>query len=181
MAMTAGSDTTHSPDLGSRSHLLAVVDEYRDAEQVVRKLAERDFPVEHVRIVGEDLQTVEHVTGKLTIWGSIGRSALTGAITGLLFGWIFGLFAWITPLIASVLLALYGLIAGAIVGAIWGAIFYAFEGSRRQFASVSSLSPSRYEVLVDAAWAAQADQILSGKVDPVTQQAEPPSEPTRES
>jgi hypothetical protein len=159
---TISSDTTLSPDVGSRSHVLAVVDDYGEAEQVVRKLAEKDFPVEHVRIVGEDLRTEEQVTGRLTIWGSIGRSALTGAIVGLLFGWIFGLFAWVTPLVASVLLALYGLIVGVIIGAVWGAILYGLEGSRRPFSSRATLSPSRYEVLVDVAWATRAEEILAG-------------------
>jgi hypothetical protein len=176
MATTAES-ITQSPDLGSRSFVLAIVDEYSEAEEIVRRLAERDFPVEHVRIVGEDLRTVEHVTGRLTLWGAIGRSALTGAIAGLLSGWLFGLFAWMSPLIEGLLLALYGLIAGAIIGAIWGAISYTIEGSRRQFASVSTLAPSRYEVLVDAAWAARAEEVLASSTASNATPTDTPKEP----
>jgi hypothetical protein len=165
MATITHPATTESPGIGSSSHVLAVTDDYRSAEQVVRKLADAHFPVEHVRIVGEDLRAVEQVTGRLTLWSAIGRSALTGAIAGLLFGWIFGLFAWITPLVAGILLALYGLITGAIIGAVWGAIFYAIDGSRRQFSSLSTLSPSRFEVLVDVAWANRAHEVLASESD----------------
>jgi hypothetical protein len=173
---TTAESVTQSPDLGSHSLVLAVVDEYRDAEKIVRRLAERDFPVEHVRIVGEDLRTVEHVTGRLTIWSAIGRSALTGAVSGLLFGWLFGLFAWMSPLVTGLLLAFYGLVAGAIIGAIWGGIFYAVEGSRRQFASFSTLAPSRYEVLVDVAWAARAQELLASSTTSDSTPSETPKE-----
>ncbi|MET0716649.1 MAG: hypothetical protein ABWY57_17250, partial [Mycetocola sp.] len=122
----------------------------------------RDFPVEHTRIVGDDLQWVEHVTGRLTLWSAVGRSALGGALTGLLICWLFTLFSWLTPLVTGLLLALYGLIAGAIIGGVIGAISYALMSSQRNFVSAATLRATRYEVLVDTAWARDAQRILHG-------------------
>jgi hypothetical protein len=153
--------TASSPDVGNDSQVLAVVDEYREAEAIVKKLADRDFPVEHTRIVGDDLQWVEQITGRLTLWSAIGRGALSGALTGLLICWLFTLFSWLTPLVTSLLLALYGLIAGAVIGAIIGAIGYAIVGSRRNFVSAATLRPTHYEVLVDTARAPEAQRILN--------------------
>ncbi|MCU1439013.1 MAG: hypothetical protein JWP85_10 [Rhodoglobus sp.] len=157
------SGTSSAPELGHDSQVLAVVDEYREAEAIVKKLADREFPVEHTRIVGDDLQWVEHVTGRLTLWSAVGRAALGGAFTGLLICWLFALFSWLTPIVAGLLLALYGLIAGAIIGGIIGAIGYALIGSRRNFVSAATLRPSNYEVLVDTAWVPDARRILHGE------------------
>lgn len=152
--------TASVPDVGHDSQVLAVVDEYSEAEAIVAKLAERDFPVERMRIVGDGLQWVEQVTGRLTVWSAIGRAAVSGALTGLLICWLFALFSWLTPLVGSVVLAAYGLIAGAVIGGALGAIGYALVGSRRNFASASALRPAHFEVLVDTAWAREALEIL---------------------
>ena len=80
---------------------------------------------------------------------------------GLLFGWLFGLFNWIDPVVASGKLAFYGLVFGAVVGALLGLLTHAMTGGRRDFASVSGMQASRYDVLVDEEVAAQAAQILA--------------------
>ena len=80
---------------------------------------------------------------------------------GLLFGWLFGLFNWIDPVVASFSLAFYGLVFGAVVGALLGLFTHAMTGGRRDFASVSGMQASRYDVLVDEEVAAQAVQILA--------------------
>jgi hypothetical protein len=156
------SGTSSAPDVGHDSQVLAVVDDYREAEAIVKRLADRDFPVEHTRIVGDDLQWVERVTGRLTLWSAVGRGALSGALTGLLICWLFTVFSWLTPIVTSLLLALYGLIAGAIIGGVIGGIGYALVGSRRNFVSAAALRPTNYEVLVDTAWAREARRILHG-------------------
>jgi hypothetical protein len=157
------SGTSSAPEVGHDTQVLAVVNEYREAEAIVSKLADRGFPVEHTRIVGDDLQWVESVTGRLTLGSAIGRGAAGGALSGLLICWIFTLFDWMTPVVAGLLLIVYGLIAGAIIGAVVGAIGYALTGNRHNFVSASTLRASRYEVLVDTAWAGQARDILEGE------------------
>jgi hypothetical protein len=153
-------ETFPAPEVGHASQVLAVTDDYAQAEAIVNMLGKHDFPVEHVRIVGDGLRFVEQVKGRLTVWGSIGRGAAGGALTGVLIGWIFGLFNWVAPVVTSLLLAFYGLVFGAIVGGIAGAINYLLMRGRRNFVSMSSVKPSHFEVLVDNAWVSTARQIL---------------------
>ncbi|MCU1619053.1 MAG: hypothetical protein JWR41_1059 [Modestobacter sp.] len=133
---------------------------YEEAERAVDRLADRDFPVERVAIIGQDLQTVEQVTGKLDLGGAAWRGALSGAVPGALIGWLFGLFNWADPLVNGLLLALYGLLIGAVIGAVIGMIAYSMQGGRRDFASVTVMRPQRYEVVVDDEVADQAARSL---------------------
>jgi hypothetical protein len=120
---------------------------YREAERAVDLLSDRGFPVERIAIVGRDLQLVEQVTGRMGYGQAALRGALQGAVLGLLFGWLFGLFNWIDPVVASFSLAFYGLVFGAVVGALLGLLTHAMTGGRRDFASVSGMQASRYDVL----------------------------------
>jgi hypothetical protein len=133
---------------------------YEEAERAVDRLADLDFPVARVAIVGQDLQTVEQVLGKVDPVSAAWRGALSGAIPGLLIGWLFGLLDWSDPLISGLLLALYGLIIGAVIGAVIGLITHAMQGGRRDFASVTLMRPQRYEVVVDDEVADQAARLL---------------------
>jgi uncharacterized membrane protein len=137
---------------------------YAEAERAVDRLADLDFPVERLAIIGQDLQTIEQVTGKLNYPRAAWQGALTGAIPGALLGWIFGLFNWANPLISGLLLALYGLVIGAIVGAVIGVLVYAMQGGRRDFASVMAMRPQRYELVVDDELADQAARLLGTAV-----------------
>ena len=60
---------------------------YVEAQRAVDFLADRDFPVADVTIVGVDLMLVERVIGRLT-WG---RVLLSGAASGAWFGLFVGL------------------------------------------------------------------------------------------
>jgi hypothetical protein len=133
---------------------------YAEAERAVDYLSDQGFPVEHTAIVGRGLRSVERVTGRLTMWGAAGQSAVSGAVLGALFGWIFGLFDWVNPLIGGLLLALYGALFGAIVGALIGLIAHAVTGGRRDFSSVAGIEAERYDLFVDAEHAAQAGDLL---------------------
>ncbi|WP_202919404.1 general stress protein [Saccharothrix deserti] len=134
--------------------LIGSYSSYADAERVVDRLSDAGFPVRHTAIVGRGLNSVEQVTGRLTVLGAAGRSALSGALIGALFGWLFGVFNWIAPVISGLLLALYG--------AIFGAIGHALTGGRRDFSSVSAMRADSYEVLVSAHVVDQALQVLQG-------------------
>ncbi|HET6258732.1 general stress protein [Pseudonocardia sp.] len=148
-----------SPNRSAR-RTIASFDTYEEAERAVDRLSDLDFPVERVAIVGQDLQTIEQVTGKLDYPRAAWRGAVSGAIPGVLIGWIFGLFNWVDPLITGLLLALYGLVIGAVIGAIVGVIVYALQGGRRDFASVVMMRPQRFEVVVDDEVAEQAAKLL---------------------
>src|SRR5687768_13628546 len=154
-----------SPGASVRSarRTVASYSTYADAERAVDRLADRDFPVERAAIIGQDLQTVEQVTGKLDYPTVAWRGAVSGAVPGALLGWIFGLFDWADPLVSALLLAFYGLLIGAVIGAVIGMILYALQGGRRDFASVTVMRPRRYELVVDDEVADQAAQLLAGR------------------
>jgi hypothetical protein len=144
----------------SARRTIASFERYEDAERAVDRLSDLGFPVERVAIIGQDLQTVEQVTGKMDYPRAAWRGALSGAVPGALIGWIFGLFNWVNPLITAVLLALYGAIIGAVIGAIIGVIIYALQRGQRDFASVTVMRPQRFEVVVDDEMADEAARLL---------------------
>jgi hypothetical protein len=147
------------PDRRTR-RTIATTPDYAEAERIVDQLSDRGFPVERVAIVGHDLQVVEQVVGRMT-WGRAAlNGALSGAFPGVLFGWIFGLFSWVDPLIAAAQLGLYGLVIGAVLGAVVGLVLYGLQRGRRDFASVPTMRPTRYEVVVDPEVADEALRLL---------------------
>jgi hypothetical protein len=133
---------------------IASFDRYEDAQEYVDRLADREFPVEHVVIVGRDPVIVERVMGRLDAWRAAGSGALSGAVMGLFFGWLFALFFAHD---GTSLLAILGywLLVSAAFGALIGVVSYAF-GGRHSFTSMSTISARRYEVLVDHAHADEA-------------------------
>lgn len=153
-----------SPHASARSARRAVASypDYADAEQAVDRLADHGFPVERVAIIGQNLETVEQVTGRLNYPTAAWRGAVSGAVPGALLGWIFGLFDWANPVVGAFLLALYGLLIGAVIGALIGVVVYALQRGRRDFASVTFMRPRRFELVVDDEVADQAARLLGG-------------------
>ncbi|GAB4588593.1 general stress protein [Nocardia sp. NPDC127526] len=131
---------------------------YAEAQRAVDYLADNQFPVENVTIVGVDLMQVERVLYRLT-WGKvIGGGMVSGAWLGLFIGLLLSLFStsgsqyW--PL-------LVGLIGGIIFGVISTAIPYAATRGQRDFASTMQLVAGRYDVLCDPKAAEQARDMLA--------------------
>lgn len=151
-----------SPNASARSarRTVAAYSDYADAERAVDRLADHGFPVERVAIIGQDLQTVEQVTGRLNYPTVAWRGAVSGALPGAMLGWIFGLFDWADPLVSALALALYGLVIGAVLGALIAVVLYALQRGRRDFASVTVMRPRRFELVVDDEVADQAARLL---------------------
>ena len=141
---------------------------YAEAERAVDYLSDQGFPVERVAIIGQDLQLVEQVVGRLTYGKAALSGAASGALPGVLIGWLFGLLNWLDPVVSALLLALYGLVFGAVVGAVIGVLAYAMQRGRRDFDSVQAVQPTRYEVVVDADVADQAAGLLERLGSPAT-------------
>lgn len=137
--------------------VLGVYPTYEEAQRVVDRLSDADFPVEHVRIVGHGIDSVEQVTGRMTNGKAALLGAGAGAAVGLLFGMLFSLFV-IVP--AGVLLTLLG---SSLIGAFWGAVlgFIAHwtSGGLRDFSSISGLVAKSYTVQVDAPYFGEAVRI----------------------
>ncbi|MFE5890510.1 general stress protein [Streptomyces sp. NPDC056462] len=134
---------------------------YQEAERAVDHLSDHGFPVERVAIIGQDVRLVEQVTGRMGHGGAALQGAVSGALPGALIGWIFGLLNWLDPVVSGLLLALYGLVFGALVGALLNLLVHAAQRGRRDFASVSFMQPSRYDVVADEAVADEAVQMLA--------------------
>lgn len=141
------------------SNVIGEFSDYAGAQALVDRLSDAGFPVEHVRIVGEDVRIVEQVTGRMTK----GKAALLGAGSGAWFGLFVGIligFFLIGPAWFAALLL------GIVIGAIWGAVFgfvghWATRG-RRDFSSVKGFEAQRYAVLVAAEHFAEAQGIVGG-------------------
>jgi hypothetical protein len=137
---------------------LGVFEKYEEAQRAVDTLSDNQFPVENCLIVGTDLKQLERVTARLT-WGRVALGgALTGIWLGLFVGLILSLFSRPTsPVTLLVFTALYG----AVFGLIWSVVGYAFTRGVRDFASVSQVVATRYEVFVEHKFAQQGRQILA--------------------
>ncbi|WP_241661028.1 general stress protein [Thermomonospora catenispora] len=143
-----------------RTESIATFTDYADAQRVVDRLSDLQFPVEHAVIVGADLRMVEQVLGRLTAL----RAALGGAASGAWFGLLIGLFfAIFTPgRLSWLAVILAGLVWGAVAGALFGAASHALSGGHRDFVSRSSFVAASYEVRVDAQYAPEARRLLEG-------------------
>jgi hypothetical protein len=138
---------------------LGVYEGYDEAQRVVDFLADNEFPVQNVVIVGTELKSVERVTGRLTH----GRLAAAGAVSGLWIGLFVGIafslfsqhnqlgFLFTTPVL------------GAIFGLVWSQVGFraATRGGTRDFSSVTQVVATKYEVLVEHTLIEQARQLVA--------------------
>ena len=161
-----------------KGEVLATYTTYGEAQEAVDTLAKADFPVKQVSILGNDLKTVERVTGKLT-WG---RVALAGAASGAWLGVFFGLLFFIfSPDGAGLPFVFAAVMIGAGFGMLFGVVSAALNRRRRDFTSTMQVIASSYQVLVDGALVNRARNVLAGQAQTeVTVPAPPhPSEPPR--
>ena len=141
-----------------RGQVVGSYDTYAEAQKAVDWLADQEFPVQHVAIVGTDLRMVENVTGRLTR----GRAALAGAGSGAWFGLLVGLLLSLFSEDANVLgLVIAGLLYGAVFGAVFGFVGHALSGGRRDFTSRSKIVSSRYDVMSVWGHADEARAVLA--------------------
>jgi hypothetical protein len=130
---------------------------YLDAQKAVDYLADQQFPVQLVSIVGNDLKMVERVTGRL----SYPRVALSGALSGMWFGLFVGvMLSFFTPaggpfsIITSVLM-------GAAFFMLFGIVTYATQRGKRDFTSTSQVVATNYDVIVAVEAANEARRLLN--------------------
>ena len=145
-----------------RGEVLATYDTYAEAQAAVDSLAKTEFPVKELAIVGNDLKSVERVTGKLR-WG---RVALTGAGSGAWLGVFFGLLFFVfTPTGSSLPFVLAAVLIGAGLGMLFGIVTYSISRRRRDYTSTMQVIASNYQVVVDAALVNRARNLLTGQGD----------------
>ena len=134
-------------------------DNYEQAQRAVDFLAQNDFPLLDVTIVGVDLMLVERVTGRLS-WG---RVVSTGVASGAWFGFFVGLLlSFFNSSVAGIVPILVGISAGIVFGLIFASVGYASSrGRRRDFQSTSQLVAGRYDVLCQRQTATKARDLIA--------------------
>jgi hypothetical protein len=131
---------------------------YTEAQRAVDHLADSDFPVADVTIVGVDLMLVERVIGRLT-WGRVLLSgAASGAWFGLFVGLLLGLFSTGNSAFGPILV---GLVSGVLFGVVFAAVGYGATRGRRDFTSASQMVAGRYDVLCQPRNAEKARELLA--------------------
>ncbi|UTT38578.1 ECF transporter S component [Glutamicibacter mishrai] len=149
-----------SPNGLPRGELLGRYTSYLDAQKLVDYLADNDFPVASVSIVGNDVRTVERVTAKL----SYPKVALAGAAQGGMMGLFVGL---LLSLFGGGGNGLYQILSSIGLGmAIWmiaGVVSYSTRRGKRDFASSSQFVATSFDVVVDFEHA-QAARTLASKL-----------------
>ncbi|MFJ2662140.1 general stress protein [Arthrobacter koreensis] len=130
---------------------------YLDAQKAVDYLADSKFPVHLVSIVGNELKSVERVTGRLTY----PRVAMSSAATGAWFGLFVGLALMLFGGGDSYLSLIPSMALGAIFWLLFGVLAYAFQRGRRDFTSTSQVIATSYDVIVAPEAANEARRLLS--------------------
>jgi hypothetical protein len=158
--MTTPFPTGAAPDRGPRRTIRSFAN-YLDAQAAVDYLSDNGFPVESTSIIGHDVRIVEDVSGRMTVGRAAALGAASGAWFGLLLGLLFGLFS---PGIAFLGVLLLGAGLGALWGALFGAVGQWATRGRRDFSSTRRIEAGQYDVVVDEAQAARAEQALAGMI-----------------
>ncbi|MBB2996521.1 general stress protein [Paeniglutamicibacter cryotolerans] len=149
-----------------RGEVLGRYESYLDAQKVVDFLADNDFPVVNVSIIGNDLKSVERVTSKLSYPRVAAAGAMQGASFGIFIGLLLAFFNggdnWMVQILSAM-----GL--GMAMWMIVGVVGYSFKRGKRDFASSSHVMATCYDVVVDFAHI-NAARALAGKL-PMNQHA----------
>ena len=137
---------------------IGVYTTYGDAQKAVDSLADQNFPVGNLAIVGTDLKLIERVTGRKT-WGTV---LTQGVSSGLSTALMVALIMWfITPERSVVSIFAMALLVGIGIGVAFAAIGHLASKGQRDFTSVSQTIPSKFEILCEHKVAADARALLS--------------------
>lgn len=132
-------------------------DTYYEAQQAVDHLADSEFPVQGVTIVGIEPILVERVDARLTWKRVLTNGAVSGAWLGLFVGLLLSLFT----VGGGVLPILIGLVCGVGFGLASAAFRYGTTRGQRDFVSHSQLVARRYDVLCQPRNAERARELLA--------------------
>lgn len=151
---------------------IAVYQNYSDAQKAIDYLADQNFPVENLAIVGTDLRSVERVTGGLT-WGRVlGSAFLQGLVWGAFMALLFWLFL---PSIGLARLLVWSLGLWVVASLLIAGIGYGATRGQRDFTSTTRVIATHYEIQGEAQFAGQARQILMTGSGQPTSSAQPTS------
>lgn len=137
---------------------VATFPDYGGARDAVDRLAAQGFPVQKINIIGDDLKSVERVTGAMS-WG---RAALSGMVSGIWFGFFLGMLMvlWSPSSGSAGAYMLIAVMMGAAFGIFTGVVSYAFTRRRQNFTSIRQVVASTYIVIASPDVASEAMRVL---------------------
>ena len=136
---------------------VGVFDTYAEAQKAVDHLADNDFPVKNLAIVGTDLRLMERVTGRRT-WGTVlGQGVMSGLSTGFIVA-IFMMVLFPGQNFLNQLLT--ALVIGVFIGLLFAVLGYLVSRGQRDFTSITQTVATKYELLCEHKVVAQAREIL---------------------
>jgi hypothetical protein len=140
--------------------VLGTYETYLEAQSVIDRLSKADFEITGLAIVGNNLTSVELVTGKLTY----GRTAIAGAARGAWFGLFIGLmFFLISPIPVIGYVAAAALI-GAGISMVLSVVVYTLGRRTRDFTSTNHVLARSYDIIISPQLALRARTILAQPV-----------------
>ncbi len=139
-----------------RGDVLGTYESYIEAQQVVDKLARADFDVRQLAIIGNDLKTIERVTGRM----SYPRAAIGGAATGAWFGLFAGVLLFTFTTTPNYTYAFAVIIIGAAFGMLFGLVRYAITRRSRDYTSTQQVIATSYQVLAPSSQIVRAQELL---------------------
>ncbi|WP_344230571.1 general stress protein [Citricoccus alkalitolerans] len=177
MSMLFG-PTSSDPSVSGlpRGEVLASFPTHAEARKVVDRLAEQEFDVRTVSVVGTDLRTVERIRNRLT-YPSV---ALRSAIQGAFFGAMLGILMTLIDPSGSGFQILYTVGLGVAIWVLFGVIGHALRKGRG-VNSVQQLVPSNFDVVCDFETAHQAKQLLDRPAQAPAPSAHTPAPPANQS
>lgn len=140
-----------------RGEVIGHFNSYAKAQELVDFLADKDFPVRAVTIVGNDLVSVEQVRGKLSYARVALNSAMQGAVFGLFIGFVMTLFSPTDNMFAQILTTM-GIGVGMWV--LFGVISYAMTGGKRDFISTQNMVATSFDVVCGFNYVGEAKKVL---------------------
>ena len=149
----------HPRGFGDDGNVVGTYRTYDDAAEAVSRLAEREYPIEKLTIVGRGVTVRDVVTGPPLMLRRVVDGALTGALAGLLFGIVVGFFNVENPAVAASALGVYGFFFGGLIGLIVASAAGHLTG-RRGFSAVRFLTAEQFDVVAPRSDALDAHERL---------------------
>lgn len=142
-----------------RGEVIGQYPDHAQAQATVGYLAEQEFEVSTLAIVGSDVRVVERVVGVVTWAKAAGRGALTGAWLGMLFGLVMALFGGNEALTSGILLP--GILIGVGLGMMWGLLRKALTRRQRSVMAQPQVVAQKYELLCPPEKVGAAREVLA--------------------
>lgn len=133
---------------------------HAEARHAIDVLAEENFPVRSISLIGNGLSSVERVTGRVG-WGRVAFSGASGgAYLGIFIGFIQVL---LMPKLAADIAVTFGsaIIICMGLGMLFAIIMHGRNPQRKTFTSVTQVIASRYDLIVPDELLSQARSILT--------------------